>query len=224
MRGAHLRTWLAKRESLTADYSIVGTYVGTGNFTQAWAELDSIPIVHDLSDSEQEAHGYYEDLLGFWEGITNAGLGIGKLDSVQVDTLEEIADNDGHAAGAIAKGMLNTHYGYNYQVVPLGTGGQKNLVIRPPYPPTGQTTGQAIVAYPNPAHQRVTFVWDLPDRTEGTVISVMDMKGREEMRQAVQGGSGTLEWRTDGLSPGVYFYQATSGGFVSPRSKLVLVK
>ncbi len=219
-----MRTWLANKESLEADYAIVGSYVSEGDFTTADQKLATMPTAHALNAADMVEHGYFEDLVDIWEAIYTNGTPIDALDDATFAAIKNIADNSTRRAGAIAQGLLNNWYGHRYRVVPQSGGGQQ---LNIPSPPAANSTVAAtnyVTAFPNPAKGSVTFQWKLPNGMESATITLSDLQGRTLETLKVNGQSGKQEWSTLGLSDGIYLYHIKLPDGTSSTSKLTIIK
>ncbi|MBI1227302.1 MAG: T9SS type A sorting domain-containing protein [Bacteroidetes bacterium] len=221
-----LRTWLANKLNLEADYSIVGTYVAEADFTTAYQKLSAIPQNYTLTTVQTQAHSSYVSLVGIWENIYNNSTPIMELSPTTVASIQSIADNEPGLAGAMSRGFLNALYGYNYDVLALDPSEAQQLV----YMPDGAAnTSSAIAerfvtAFPNPARKNVMFNWQLPKDTEEATILLTDLQGRTVAKLAVAGQYGSQGWSTEGVDAGVYFYKVKFIGGESSIAKLVIIK
>lgn len=219
-----MRNWLAKKESLEADYAIVGTYVSEGDITTANQKMAAIPTGHYLNTADMVEHGYFEDLVGIWEDVQASGQPIYAQDSTTVASIKYIADNSKRRAGAIAQGVLNNWYGHRYRVVPQSGGGQQLIMTPPPAANSTVAAANYVTAFPNPAKNNVTFQWDLPNGMEAATITLSDLQGRALGNLKVNGKSGKQEWSTLGLSDGIYLYHIKLPDGTTTTSKLAIIK
>ncbi|MBK8566432.1 MAG: T9SS type A sorting domain-containing protein [Saprospiraceae bacterium] len=219
-----MRNWLAKKESLEADYAIVGSYVSEGDFTTADQKLAAIPTAHALHAADMVEHGYFEDLVDTWEAIYTNGTPINALDDASFAAIKHIADNSTRRAGAIAQGVMNNWYGYRYRVVPQSNGGQQLIMMPPPATNSTVVSANYVTAFPNPAKGSVTFQWKLPNGMESATITLSDLQGRTLEKLKVSGQSGKQEWSTLGLSDGIYLYHIKLPDGTSSTSKLAIIK
>lgn len=79
--------------------------------------------------------------------------------------------------------------------------------------------------YPNPFNPSTTIKYSLPE--DGKVhIKIYDITGREIrtiVNEVKTSGNYLVEFKTSGLSSGIYFYRIHAGDFIQ-TPKMVLVK
>ncbi len=221
-----LRTWLSNKQSLEADYAIVSSYVSEGNFTAAYQQLSGIANTYILDAQQSQSHNNLVTLLGIWKNIIDNSIPINGIPTTTLNSIQSIADSEPRMAGAMSRGLLNAFYGYHYEVVALDPSGQLQPLILPDIGngATNFANGHYITAYPNPARKSVAFNWQLPNGIEEGSIQLMDMQGREVERMAITGQYGSMDWRTDKVDAGFYFYKIRFANGESGMEKLVIIK
>jgi hypothetical protein len=218
-----LRTWLANKESLEAEYGIVGTYLSEGDFSNAWQALGNIPQFYTLDNDELDELEYFEEMIALWQDADTNGVSLAELDSLALSLVQEIAENSTRLAGAMAQGILNSWYGGYYRVVPKSSGGSQSLMA-PPNGNSYEPAPQYIIAYPNPAGNSVTFQWHLPDDSNKATIILSDLQGRVVDTITIEESSGKLEWPTSKVERGIYLYQLRLADGSLNTSKLTIIK
>ena len=78
------------------------------------------------------------------------------------------------------------------------------------------------MARPNPAKGEVAFDFRMPEGMEAGVLEVTDTNGRVVFVAELTSGSGRIAWDSNGLPPGIYFYQVKYTNRASPVHKLIL--
>jgi uncharacterized protein YneF (UPF0154 family) len=224
---AKIRTWLRNKDSKASEYAIVESWLSVGDSAHAVQVLDSIPIRQKLSAHDSLLHGYYKDWVELRLSFANQEKDLSDLDSTDMELVEDIAEADSVGlAAAQTRGLLNAYYYYDYRLHPKtpSTGGLG--IMAPPSNGSIATShsfeNAQITAFPNPAKEIVKFKYKLNDDISESTLTVHDMAGRLAASILLQGTNGTVEWKTDGLSAGVYYYKATSMG--GTPQKLVLIK
>ena len=220
-----LRTWLANKQSLEADYAIVESYLSEGDFSAASQKLDAIPQTYALDAEGVTEHGYFADLFDLWQDVHANGKNMSELDQAGISAVQYIADNSQRRAGAMAKGIMNTWYGGHYRVVPILPGGEGPQGLMAP--PTGNSAAPAakyLSVFPNPARSSVYFYWNLPDGMENAVISITDLQGKLLGVLEVTGQKGKREWSVERLEHGIYIYHVKLPDGNSQISKMVIIK
>lgn len=220
-----LRSLLADKQSLEADYATVAGYLAEGDYLSASQKLDSIPLLHQLDADDLTEHAYFGDLTDLWQDTYTAGKTMANLDSLEIASVQHIADNSQRRAGALAQGILNTWYGSHYRVTPiLSGGGAPQGLIAPPAGHSHLPSSEYLSVYPNPARNIMTFRWNLPDDTENATIFLFDLNGKKLEVLKIVGQHGKIDWSTKKMEHGVYLYrlQLPDGRFQT--SKVIVIK
>jgi hypothetical protein len=219
-----MRYWLAGKQSIEADYAVVLTYLGDGDSVKAFQLLNQIPSNYDFTELQSVEHIYFTDLASFWLDLLESNTAITDLDSAQVAFLENIADNSVRQAGAIARGILNTAYGYYYRVIPEDPEAPQPLILPPGNAVKPAVFPATLSAYPNPAKNSITFAWRLAEESETAEIAITDMKGSLVAKIPVSGKRGKIVWNTGNLEPGVYSYRLMANQGNLATAKLVIIR
>ena len=140
-------------------------------------------------------------------------------------TKQYIADNSTGLAGALAQGLLNEYYGYNYEVIPQEPSGQQGLMAPPGKSVTQkQQNQQPLIAFPNPAGDFVTFQYNLEKGADNAKLVIFDLDGRQIKMFPLDSEWGSVDWETGHLPYGVYYCQIMGLRLVPASIKLVLIK
>jgi hypothetical protein len=221
----HIRTWLRNKESRESEYGIVEAWLSESDSAHAVQVLDSIPRKYRFSAIDSTRHNLYKDWVLLRIGFEREEKSIYRLDSLDIEDVEDIAEADTVSlASAQARALLDGIYGYDYRIHPkkANTGGSGIMA-----PPTNgniavATTNAQVTAFPNPAKDVVKFKYK-SDKVQGvTWLTIHDINGRMIAQMLLTATDNSVEWRTDGLSAGVYYYKVTGVGNL-PK-KLVLIK
>lgn len=220
-----LRTWLANKQSLDADYAIVESYLSEGDFATASQKLDAIPQAYALDAEGVIEHGYFADLADLWQDTYSNGKNMSELDQVGISAVQYIADNSRRRAGAMAQGIMNTWYGGHYRVVPILPGGEGSQgLIAPPIGNSAVPSANYLSVFPNPARSSVYFHWNLPDGIENATISITDLQGKLLEVIEVAGQKGKQEWSVEQLEHGIYIFHVKLPDGNTQTSKLAIIK
>ncbi len=221
-----LRTWLGNKQSIEADYSIVSSYISEGNFTAAYQKLSDITQDYALDAQQTQSHGNFVTLVGTWKNIQDNQIPVNAIPASTIASIKAIADTEPGMAGAMSRGVLNAFYGYHYEVIALDPSGQLQPLVMPDMGSgtANLANGHYITAYPNPASKSVAFNWQLPSNVDKGIVQIMDMQGREVERMAVDGQFGSINWETDKVDAGFYFFKIKFVNGESDMAKLVIIK
>ncbi len=207
------RNWLDNLGGLNADKQLVASYFSEGDSSSAMALLNMIPSLYALQGDELAEFNDYQSLLLLQEGWKQSGKHITELDSLDLVTLYDYAENSTGSARGTAQNILtyaeNTHFcdcmhsddSTNAKMGGASLGNSLNRIY-----------GLEITATPNPARVYVAFNYQLPESKPEGIISVSDMAGKEIQRFVVSGKQGQQVWDIRNVKSGVYLYTLTSGG------------
>ncbi len=221
-----VRTWLANKESVEADYLITETYLEAADTINARLVRDSIPVKYELTSGQNEAFEDYVQWTEFKINLIKNGKKLLFLDSTEVIQVQNMADTCLGIAGAQMQGLLNSRYGYDYRINPkIPASGQEMIQVPPVNQSLSQTQFQRLIyARPNPAKDLVTFDYQLPQEIENAEIILSDLKGRQIERIAIENPKGKIQWRPEKLPAGIYTYKLHCEGCHSQTFKLAITK
>ncbi len=218
------RDWLRKKESLEAFYELALSYSAVDSLPTAIAKCDSVPLLFDLNEAQLQEHLLLKEYLQFTLQAHQDSAHYAAYDSTRVAALQNIADASEGKAGAFARGLLNTFYGYDYRIVPQSPNVQGLYTL----PGSGTATqpqerAQPLSALPNPARARVAFRYQLPDPQQPAQLLIYDMQGK--LTATLNCGLGTRQqvWHTAGHQRGLYYCILQQGAYRSPVLKVLLI-
>ncbi|MBI1223935.1 MAG: T9SS type A sorting domain-containing protein [Bacteroidetes bacterium] len=221
----HIRTWLRNKQSRESEYGIVEAWLSESDSTHAVQVLDSIPIRYEFSATDSTYHDLYKDWVLLRIGFEREEKTIYELDSLDIVEVEDIAETDTVSlASSQARALLDAIYGYDYRIHPkkVSTGGTSIMA-----PPTNgniavTTSNTQVTAFPNPAKDLVKFRYKTDNDLDMVWLSIYDVNGSLVDRLLLQTNNSTVDWKTDALAAGVYYFKTTDRG--SLPKKLVLIK
>ena len=217
----YLRIWLDNLNNMNADIQIVSTYVSEGDFASAQSLLDIIPGLYML---EGEALNDYNDYKSFMEMQMmwkQQGRNIFQLDSTEVATLVDYADNTNGKAAVAAQGILEFAYGYEYcNCLPVGDSSVwKSYGIVPVT--QSYESGLFVEAKPNPAKTWVAFDYKLPVYVSEATLQITNIMGKAIVAFTLKTKQGQKVWDTRKIEKGMYIYTIKTGS-VSKSGKLII--
>lgn len=218
-----LRNWLDNLGGIRADQQIVTTYLTEGNYTDAIALAGMMPALYDLDGYNLDEHNYYLELLNFKIGLYQLGRSLGDLTPAELAQLNTIAQNSPGVAGAEARGILESGYGYSFCdcINVEDNQGYKSTMIDPSF--LSKAYGLKVTVDPNPAKNWTAFSYTIPDFESKGTIKIVDVTGKVIQVVEVEGHMGQYIWDTRGIPSGVYMYTFTVNGMVS-SDKIVIQK
>lgn len=78
--------------------------------------------------------------------------------------------------------------------------------------------------YPNPFNKNTVIPYYLPDNTDKGIITVTDMMGRVIQNYNLEKGVGKVEFNTEQLQSGIYYYSLMVDGKLLNTKKMTLIK
>jgi hypothetical protein len=146
------------------------------------------------------------------------------LDSTEVNNLAYIANISKRTAGTMARGLLESTYGYNFcnclNVSDTSTYKSSSSFSYETFNKTNEST---IEAKPNPASDWVAFIYILPNDDSKGIIKISDVNGKVIKTFTLSGLEGQKVWDTRKTDAGIYFYTFTANG-ISKSGKIVINK
>jgi PKD repeat protein len=209
-------TWVGNRGNVSAELSLSDLKLASGNTTAALAILDQISTKYSLSQSQAADIQSYRNATNLLVGQN--------LDALSATTITALSNytQAGGQTEAFVKRLL-THNGQyfapEFVFSQLGAGGNDDksnadLDLVKTY----------VVAAPNPAKDFVNFRFYLEENTDSAELVVLDINGKLLLWEKVAAGLSSLEWNTDQLPSGIYFYQLKTARGILQSGKVVLSK
>jgi len=217
-----LRNWLDNVGGRRADEQIIASYMQQNNFGDALTLAGILPQLYNYDERDLAEHSLFMDMLNLEIQLRQQGRDISQLDSAEVSNLLNIASTSRCTAGSMARGILETQYGYHFCNC-LNTGGNEGFKSSPTGNPKAFAVmfGGSIVVNPNPARDWTAFEYTLPgSKTEG-IIKITDVTGNNIQMFTVSGEQGSKIWDTRKIKPGVYFYEFVVNGY-SKTGKIIV--
>ena len=178
----------------------------------------------DLSTWAVAEHAYYEDLTDIVIEARMDSTHYAAYDSTTVLLIEDVADNSEGLAGRLARGLLNTFYGYDYSVIPQDI----NVYQMRSSQSIGNTSvrrfkSRELIAVPNPVREQVIFHYNLPEGVQSGVLKVYDVNGKQAAELHLNTAQGQIRWLTGNQQRGLYYCIIQQDGYQSTPLKLLLI-
>ena len=217
----YLHNWLDNLNNINADIQIVSTYLAESDYSSAQAMLDMIPGFYELEGNALTEYNDYKSLTEMQISWQQQGRTIFELDSAEVATLVDYAENTNGKAAAMAQGILEFAYGYNYcNCLPVNdTSAWKSAAVMPLS--NTADNGLFVEATPNPAKSWVAFDYKLPVYASEAVLQVTDMKGNMVTAFTLTTKQGQQVWDIRSIKKGMYLYTLKIGT-LSKSGKLIV--
>ena len=217
----YLRNWLDNLNNMDADMQIVSSYIAEANYTSAQTLLDMMPGLYELEGNELNSYNEYKSLTEMQITWKQQGRTIFDLDSTEISTLVDYAENSSGKASVIAKGILEFAYGYNYcNCLPVNdTLAMKSSVAFTEK--SGSDSYSFVEATPNPAKTWVAFDYKLPVFATEAVLRITDVTGKTITNFSLNAKQGQQVWDIRNIEKGVYLYTLKTGS-LSKSGKLII--
>ncbi|MDT8394256.1 MAG: T9SS type A sorting domain-containing protein [Bacteroidales bacterium] len=202
-----LRMWFSNIGSISSEYMVIDSYLQEDNTTDALSTLNSIPSLYDLSSEELVEYNIYHSLKSIQMNLISDDRNIFMLDSLEQESLREIAESSNGIAGTQARSILKFVYGDHFCSCPAipDTSTHKD------YDAAGSfvnTEANAVLhVFPNPADHWVAFEYQVPGNEESINILIYNSTGQIEHTLSMSGNTGQLIWDVQNVEPGVYYYE-----------------
>jgi hypothetical protein len=121
-----LKLLLMNEGELNSYYELVSLYFNQGMYSTGEQTLDSIPLLFDLSESEMNRHQDYVQLFSIRYKIDTSSVTTGALDSLEIQVLTELSNQEGTLTGAYARDILLADSLIEYQEPILEPGSLKS--------------------------------------------------------------------------------------------------
>ncbi|MEA3444296.1 MAG: hypothetical protein U9R19_06160, partial [Bacteroidota bacterium] len=223
---ADFKEWHEERASLSDYYAIAGLYIENNYFDTADMVLDDVLIDFELDDNQLIGHNNYVDYYEFMLSLHNYNKTIHDLDSLELISLQAIADEPLGFAKAKAKSILcfaydvcEPYYGYvsDYQPKSARTNTQD------PYKLISDYYNKLKVS-PNPVKDHAIFEWELPLLESDARLIISDIMGIVIEEFAITLKQGNLIWDTQKTTNGVYLYEIVENEKQLTNGKLIISK
>jgi hypothetical protein len=202
------RDWLSDIGGVRADEQIIASYMYENNLSEALNLAGQLPQKYNYDSVKLTKHAQYVDVLKLYEELWQETRSINELDSTELADIKYIAENNRTTAGSMARGILESWYGYNYCdcLNTIDTGAYKNNIVVVE-PNTVENRKEInIIVKPNPANQWTVFDYKIPEEDVWGEIRITDINGRMIDSFKVSGIKGQQIWDTRNLQSGLYFY------------------
>ena len=220
-----LRDWLTNIGGVRADEQIIASYMYENDYTEALNLANQLPQKYNYNTENLTDHEQYVDMIALYGQLWQEGKSINGLDSTELADIEYIAENNRTTAGSMARGILETWYGYIFCdcLNTTDTSGYKNnkIIIEPNA--VEKLNELNIIVKPNPANQWTVFDYQIPEADVFGEIRITDINGRIIESFRVSGKQGQKIWDTRNLQSGLYFYTFTVND-IYKSGKIIILK
>ncbi len=218
------KTWMEKLNTYTSAEAMVDFYLQQGDYTTAIDKVDSLPYRFTFTAYDSIEYPLYKDFKHMQATWLADGRTIFDLTGDEINSLIAIADSSKGTAGAQARGVLLYAYDslYSYADCPNIPDSTFKSVRITGDSNTG-TNGLFVTAKPNPANNRVSFVYTLPVNVKTARLSLYNVNGKLIYERILNGNSKDFIYDCSNLKPGIYYYTVSATNKTA-SGKLVIVR
>ncbi len=147
------------------------------------------------------------------------------LHSTEVDNLKVLAEEQPNFVTTKAQSWLDFYYEMDFEdpftIIP-SQANEFAISISSDNPANIYQT--ELIAVPNPASDQVTFHFSLPKEMKKGVILVRDINGQLVHQIELMPNSNQIDWTTNLIPYGVYFYSLEIDGKIETTKRLIVLK
>ncbi|NVN96200.1 MAG: T9SS type A sorting domain-containing protein [Bacteroidetes bacterium] len=220
------RNWLTRRGSLSDYYSLAESHIESNEFDNASYYLNQIPDLFKLSKEQQAEHLNFKNYAEFRGSIAESGKNIMQLKDNDIETLQQIANNNTGRSSVLAQNILC--FGYQLCVDYLPAEGEgEQLKFTKPEKTAKEVINSAynkITATPNPANVYVAFSWELPLLKGNAELNITDINGKSITQKTITTIRGQWIWDTRTINKGIYLYEIKTDNEQLGNGKVIINK
>ncbi|NVN95467.1 MAG: hypothetical protein HXX18_09320 [Bacteroidetes bacterium] len=218
------RSWLMRRGNISDYYSLAESYIESNEFANASYYLNQIPALFRLTEEQQKEQENFSNYNTFRQNIAESNRDILQLESSEIETLQQIANNNTGRSSVLAQNILCFGYQLCVDYSPAdGEGGQ--LKFTKPEKTAKEVINSAynkITVTPNPANVYVAFTWELPLLESDAVLIITDVNGKSIEQKTITTKNGQWIWDTRTIKRGAYLYEIKTDNERLGNGKIVI--
>ena len=214
------KTWMEKLDTYSSNEALVDYYLQASDYTTALNKVDSLPYRFTFTAYDSIEYPMYKDYKHMQAAWLSDGRTIFDLTTTEINSLIAIADSSKGTAGVQARAILRFAYPSQYsytECIDFPDNSTKSAELKP-----GNTNENhsafTVTVRPNPARNRVTFQYTLPENTETARLSLYNINGKLLFTGQLAPNPNKLQYNCSHLKAGVYYYTvSTSNETVSGK-------
>lgn len=207
--------------------------LGQHDYDGAQSTLTNTATDFNLSTDETNVLNTYKDIVTLLSGAFQAGRTEITLDSAELASLNTYAGLGHGAASSYALNLYNQNLGILSMPCDMvstdssgGGGNQQRITYGNNTSSTLSytTVHEGVTAYPNPAHEQVTFSYNLPNAAAPLTLIVSTVGGKEVWTTVLPAMRGLAAWDAHNVSSSIYLYKIVSGQKTIASGKVTIEK
>ena len=216
-----LMALLQNEQNPGARYLLAFMYLDMEDSLSVVNILNNIPVEFTLNDNQQALHELYDDLFDVLLDIQIDSLG---LDSIQIQTLQDIAANHNKLPGVYARNILVANDLMNYQEPVYLPDNLKSTPTWEYDKPTEQVEGSLLKVFPNPAGTYFIIEYDIREFEGNALIIISDITGKHVLSFYLEDKQNQRIIVTRAYPAGIYIIQLFINGVLKESSKINILK
>ena len=213
-----------EEDDLQSKYRLAFSYLDKDMVTEAIDALDYIPITFELNNFQISIHQDYEDYFDILQMVNDSTWNAQQLDSVCINTLSDIVDNDYPLISDYARGLLvkGGHIDYTEQVVyPNNTKSYWVYQVNPQEKVIHKT--DYLLLFPNPAGNYVIVYFNTIELETAGKLLMHDINGKILKTIVLKNYQNQLTLNLGDIPNGVYIISLYVNGKLIESEKLTKV-
>jgi len=218
---------LLQQDDLYSKYELATFRLKDGDTTGMDNVLSNIPYNFDLDEEQQVNHQDYVNILNIFKTMKRDTISIFDLDSIGIDTLENIAATCLHYPAAWARAVLEKRANdiedrYREEIPDYLGGGQR---MEAPYrntPPREDYSQFKI--YPNPAREYFALEYNVQKLYFELSLIIIDITGKKVYSKLLSGQKSQSLISLADFKSGLYMVNLIGDGTIIKSEKLSILK
>lgn len=219
-----LRLYYEGSDYLLDKYILADTYMDEGDYTLSAIVLDDIATSFELSDFEIDEYYNYLALNEILHELSDSGLTIFELDTINIQILEQIANDNTGWSSVKARNILCFAFDLcvDYPANQTDTLQEKSAIVIYPTNVNFEREYSKVIVSPIPADEYVDFLWDIPIINNQAIVSIFNASGILVHSFSINDTKGQYLWDCRIVEDGLYLYQVSSDDGIIAKGKIVI--
>ncbi len=223
-----LRGWLGNLNELEADREIIASYMVEGDYDNAFALANMLPVLYNFTSEEMEEHADYMSMLSRYQNLRQDGRNTRQLTQQEIAEIEEIAEYSTGVPKRMAQSILEATSQRHFADCPIAPypdleGGKGSLSGAIDLELYGKAMGLDVEAKPNPATTWVAINFTLPGDAKNATLTLTNSLGVKVASYSLNGHEGQKVLDLREFANGVYTCTIACGEFLQTK-KIVITQ
>lgn len=225
-----IKYWLNRVQTLTSKYDLIEIHLASREFEEAECVLNMIPTDFNLSEDQQMTYDDYVYFYNFRKELMESNQDLSMLNGDQIEALILFTQGELTLAKGLAKNALCFYYDIcsddDYSV-----DSESGRMIYHGHIQTALNTIEKnkilqveIEVSPNPAKELATISYKLGKNNRNVSLSICDITGKEIDRFVIENEYGRINWNTNNVNSGLYYYSVNDGNLKIAEGKILVRK